>query len=349
MAGRASFYKGPFAGFFIWWLFWSAAGTFIVHRFGYSWTVSIIDAAGTQLDLTVAGYVINMMLRYYRPSSKNLINVLGFTLALAMLFSFVLLPLFLPALVEYVSPAAGYEDFLRASLSIRFVIGWMQLLFAAAFSWIWFFMEEQQENEIRKSDTERLARVAELAQLRQQLQPHFLFNSLNSINALVGSQPEMARRMIQQLSDFLRGTLKKDDRQLISLEEELNHLSLYLEIEKVRFGYRLKTVVEANETVKPARIPPLLLQPIVENAIKFGLYDTIGEITISIRAMMENNYLVIKVDNPFDPVTTQPRRGTGFGLNSISRRLYLIYFQSDLLETSMDGNIFSTTIKIPQA
>jgi two-component system LytT family sensor kinase len=86
--------------------------------------------------------------------------------------------------------------------------------------------------------------------LRQQLQPHFLFNSLNSISALAGSQPEKARHMIQQLSDFLRGTLKRDEQQSVTLEEELHHLQLYLDIEKVRFGSRLQTDIQVEEEVK---------------------------------------------------------------------------------------------------
>ncbi|MGL1273916.1 histidine kinase, partial [Vibrio parahaemolyticus] len=85
--------------------------------------------------------------------------------------------------------------------------------------------------------------------LRQQLQPHFLFNSLNSISALIISQPEKARHMIQQLSDFLRGTLKKEEQQWNSLQEEMQYLQLYLDIEKVRFGHRLHTNIIMNEQV----------------------------------------------------------------------------------------------------
>jgi len=180
------------------------------------------------------------------------------------------------------------------------------------------------------------------------LQPHFLFNSLNSISALAGSRPEEARRMIQQLSDFLRGTLKKDEQQLVPLEEEFRHLQLYLEIEKVRFGHRLNTEMSNDPEAAVLKLPSLLLQPIVENAVKFGLYDTIGNITISIRAAKENSYLMIDVKNPFDTVTAKPRKGTGFGLTSVQRRLYLLYGRNDLLETRSQDNIFTTTLKIPQ-
>lgn len=343
----ANRFKSPYIKFAIWWIFWTIVGTVLVHQFGYNWLVSLADAAVTQLDWTIAGYVLNSMLRYYRPSSKNILNLMVFSLALAALFTFLVLPYGLPIVMELIPAPAHYDAFLTGSLFVRFIMAWMQLLFVAAISWMWYFIEEQQQSLKMKSDTERLAREAELSQLRQQLQPHFLFNSLNSINALVVSQPELARKMIQQLSDFLRGTVKKDDRQVVSLEEELHQLSLYLDIEKVRFGYRLKSEITADDASKTCKLPPLLLQPIVENAIKFGLYDTIGEITISIDTFLEDKNLVIQVRNPFDPATSQPK-GTGFGLNSISRRLYLIYYNTNLLQTSQQDSTFTTTIKIPQ-
>ena len=344
---KSSTFRSPYFKFAIWWVFWTIVGTVLVHQFQYSWAVSFTDAAITQLDWTIAGYCMNMALRYMRPSPRNLVNVLALTLTVAAIFTFAILPYGMPLVMAYVNTPLNYESFLQDSMFVRFVIGWMQLLFVAAISWMLYFLEEQHENVKMKSDTERLARDAELSQLRQQLQPHFLFNSLNSINALVVSQPELARKMIQQLSDFLRGTVKKDDRQLVTLEEEIRQLSLYLEIEKVRFGYRLRSEITTDERSKACLLPPLLLQPIVENAIKFGLYDTIGEITISIDAKAEDKQLVIRVQNPFDP-DTSTAKGTGFGLNSISRRLYLIYFNNNLLQTTAENSIFTTTIKIPQ-
>ena len=215
-------------------------------------------------------------------------------------------------------------------------------------SWVWFYFQEQRAGEKREQDTMKLAREAELASLRQQLQPHFLFNSLNSISALAGSRPEEARKMIQQLSDFLRGTIKKDDQQLVTLNEELKHLQLYLDIEKVRFGHRLRTEIEKSDEALFLMMPSLLLQPLVENAIKFGLYDTIGEITIRIKAARQENQLVIRIENPFDPQTSQPKQGTGFGLNSVQRRLYLLYARNDLMTTHQIDSVFATEVKIPQ-
>jgi LytS/YehU family sensor histidine kinase len=242
-----------------------------------------------------------------------------------------------------------YLSYLESSQIFRGVLAWLMITLMGIISWTWFFMQDVRAGEKRESDTMRLARDAELATLRQQLQPHFLFNSLNSISALAGVRPEQARKMIQQLSDFLRGTIKKDDQQLVSLKEELSHLQLYLDIEKVRFGHRLSTEIIAQESASPNLLPSLLLQPIVENAIKFGLYDTTGEIVIRIAAITGDKQLILRVENPFDPETSQPRSGTGFGLSSVQRRLYLLYGRNDLLSTRTQEKTFITEVKIPQS
>ena len=161
------------------------------------------------------------------------------------------------------------------------------------------------------------------------------------------SQPEEARKMVQQLSDFLRGTIKKDDKTFVTLDEELHHLQLYLDIEKVRFGHRLNTEIQCSEDVRAMKLPSLILQPVVENAIKFGLYDTTGEITIGLHGRSQNGMLEVEVTNPFDP-NTASRSGTGFGLTAIQRRLDLLFLRTDLLTTSSNSGTFVTTIKIPQ-
>jgi hypothetical protein len=313
----------------------------ITHTFGYDWKLTLTDAAITNVLIAGCGYVMISMMRFYQP---NQVVRLGLSIGLALLCVLAIQQLVPAALPDHTE----YGIFLNRSLFIRGLYSWLMITLVSAISWLWFTVREQQEIEKRNAATEKLAREAELSQLRQQLQPHFLFNSLNSISALAGSKPEEARRMIQQLSDFLRGTLKKDDQQLVTLSEELQHLQLYLEIEKVRFGHRLKTIVDREENSLGLKLPPLLLQPIVENAIKFGLYDTTGETIIRLSAKAEDGYLNILIENPFDPATAQPKQGTGFGLNSVQRRLYLLYARQDLLSTHQHETIFTTHIKIPQ-
>jgi LytS/YehU family sensor histidine kinase len=242
---------------------------------------------------------------------------------------------------------AGYVSFLEESMAIRFDFAFLLTGCVALMSMLWYSLDEQKQYQERKADAEKLAKEAELYKLRQQLQPHFLFNSLNSISALAGNQPQLARKMIQQLSDFLRGTLKKEEYMWVSLEEELQHLELYLEIEKVRFGNRLSTYVSMEPAAAKLLLPPMILQPVVENAIKFGLYDTIDSILIRIEAMHADGILIIRVENPFDPETSAPE-GTGFGLRSLERRLYLLFARNDLLSTEVKGNLFTSIVKIPQ-
>lgn len=192
-----------------------------------------------------------------------------------------------------------------------------------------------------------MAKEAELYHLKQQLQPHFLFNSLNSINALVKSQPEKAREMVLNLAEFLRGTIKKDDQKWVSIAEEKEYLDLFLEIEKIRFGHRLKVEIQVEEASKEMKIPQLLVQPLLENAIKHGLYGMTGEVDIHIAFVVDGKYLKITITNPFDPESA-PTKGAGFGLEVVKRRLYLLFGRNDLLETHQSENIFKVNLKIPQ-
>ena len=214
---------------------------------------------------------------------------------------------------------------------------------------LYYARREQKSQAEREADAQKLAREAELNRLHQQLQPHFLFNSLNSISALIVSRPDEAMDMIYKLSDFLRGTLRKDDEQWVPFTDEIKHLQLYLDIEKVRFGHRLNTEVTYSTACEGLYVPSLVLQPLMENAIKFGLYDTTESVTISVQAKAAADMLIIIISNPFDPSTSSPRYGTGFGLSGVRRRLYLLFGRNDLLETFPDKTTFTTTLKIPQA
>jgi len=240
-----------------------------------------------------------------------------------------------------------YLEFLSFSFYLRWAILALAELMVALLALVVSRLERQEEIQKREAQMLQLSKDAELAQLRQQLQPHFLFNSLNSINALVGSQPQKAREMVLQLSEFLRGTIRRDSQSWISLSEELNYLRMYLDIERVRFGHRLLVDFQLEEEAEAVKLPQLLIQPLVENAIKHGLYGLTGEVKIEVSGKREGNYFVLEVKNPFDPEST-PAEGTGFGLSSVGRRLFLLFGRTDLLESGADGTQFKVKLKIPQ-
>jgi sensor histidine kinase YesM len=330
--------------FLISWLVVMADQVLLLRWFGFSWKIAITDSFINNDLLLLACILVIHMLRYYLPQREKYINLLFWNIVLTA----VVILLTRLALKSVLSGNENYLTFLDQSLIIRSSLDILLLGCVTLISVIWYNWQEQQETDARNQDAERMAKEAELFKLRQQLQPHFLFNSLNSINALIGSKPEEARKMVMQLSDFLRGTIRKEDHQWVTLNEELQYLHLYLDIEKVRFGHRLATRIEVDQQAENSKLPALLLQPVVENAIKFGLYDTTGETAIQLSATEQENMLIIKVTNPFDPETASPKQGTGFGLQSIQRRLYLLFARNDLLKTETKENIFITTVKIPQ-
>jgi hypothetical protein len=336
-----------FAGI-AWWtilgIIYSIMLTGVLKKLQITTLQVVVDAFVSNLFLTACWILIINNMRYYLPRQEKYWYILIISVAMSAASTW-LGRLLLGLIFMH---DAQYAQALSESAGFRFGISFLLIACMAIVSMLWYTQKEQKDFNERKADAEKLSKDAELFKLRQQLQPHFLFNSLNSISALVGSQPEQARRMIYQLSDFLRGTLKKEEQQLVNLEEELEYLALYLDIEKVRFGHRLSTIVDCEENCRLMKLPSLLLQPVVENAIKFGLYDTTDDITIRISATGKNNYLEVVVENPFDPETSSPKKGTGFGLSSVQRRLYLLFARNDLLETKTENNLFITKVKIPQ-
>jgi hypothetical protein len=192
------------------------------------------------------------------------------------------------------------------------------------------------------------AREAELRALRAQLNPHFLFNSLNSINALVGSDPEGARRMCEGLGDFMRRTLSLGGRPAVSLAEEIALVDRYLEIERVRFGPRLAVERAIEPAAEGCAVPPLLLQPLVENAVKHGVAGRVGGGTVRIAAQREGARLVVAVENPVDddaPATAGERHG----LENVRRRLAALGGGDARLEVSEGGGAFRVTLSLAAA
>jgi two-component system LytT family sensor kinase len=330
--------------FIAWWFVWFVLQAILLYWFDFSLRLSVTDSLITNTVTAAMCLLVSYVMQFYLPQKERYWYIFALSFLLSML-----LVLISRVILTAINPGnAVYISMVKKTMPIRFGIGFLLIVCMSMISLSWYNFLDQKENEQRQADTEKLNKEAELFKLRQQLQPHFLFNSLNSISALVGTRPEEARRMIQQLSDFLRGTIKKEEQQFVTLAEELQHLQLYLDIEKVRFGHRLATNIESDETANQLKLPSLLLQPIVENAIKFGLYDTIETVVISIHAIKENNQLIITVQNPFDTQTAAMQKGSGFGLSSVKRRLHLLFARKDLLETTVNENIFSTTLKIPQ-
>jgi two-component system, LytTR family, sensor histidine kinase AlgZ len=190
------------------------------------------------------------------------------------------------------------------------------------------------------------ARDAELRALKAQIHPHFLFNSLNSIAALTSTNPERARDMAILLSDFLRNTLGLGERASILWRDEVELARTYLEVEKIRFGSRLHVDLDVAEACYDCQVPPLVLQPLIENAIRHGIATLIDGGTVRIAGRVEEGMLSVTVENAFDPDSPPPRRH-GHGLRNVRERLGTRFGTAARLSTGSVDSQYRAEMRFP--
>lgn len=224
-------------------------------------------------------------------------------------------------------------------------LGVVLYLLALAVSYVLVAYEAARDSERRALQVQVQAREAELRSLRAQIDPHFLFNSLNSISALTASDPASARRMCVLLAEFLRESLALGSADRITLGQELTLVERFLAIEQIRFGDRLSVAVEADG-VGDLPVPPLLLQPIVENAVTHGVAHVLEGGTVRVRAARDGARVVIAVENPCD--ADRPRgRGAGVGLANVRARLAALYGREAGLRAEERDGTWRAEIVLP--
>jgi two-component system sensor histidine kinase AlgZ len=230
-----------------------------------------------------------------------------------------------------------------------FGLGLPLYLVAVVLHYLLLAVEESRAAESRTLELRVLAREAELRALKAQLDPHFLFNSLNAVAALAGSDPGAARKMAILLSEFLRRSLALGGRPAIPLAEELAHATSYLAVERVRFGDRLAVEEEIEEEARACLVPPLLLQPLVENAVRHGVAQLLEGGVIQIAAHIASQRLVLAVENPCDPAQKAPRaEGVGgVGLKNVAAQLAVRHGQAAELAVTTPPGRFRVEITLP--
>jgi LytS/YehU family sensor histidine kinase len=242
--------------------------------------------------------------------------------------------------------AAGFSG-LFPGLDRRFrpalpALGGMAILFyllAIALHYALLAVRSSREAEI-------LAREAELKALKAQINPHFLFNSLHSISALTAVDAGRAREMCIRLSDFLRNSLRLGDRVTVPFREELALARNYLDVEQVRFGERLRVVEEIEEGCGDCEVPALMVQPLVENAIKHGIATLVEGGEIAMRGRRSRDALRFVIENPFDPDAPATRRN-GIGLANVRNRLEARYGSAARLEVEVAQNRYRVVLTLP--
>lgn len=316
---------------------------FLLHFIGgFGWDNTLKDGILNTAVLTLGIWGVVLIVNAY----PTRVGIIAYSLIIATLISVIITLSDKQLLKWWLDTDPKYLTYQDESIYIQLITNWIILGWVGSFTAIKKRADSLEAKFIKHTDAAELLRDAELFKLRQQLQPHFLYNSLNSINALMMIQPEKAQEMVGKLSDFLRSSVKREAEDMIPIADEMAFIEAYLSIEAVRFGDRLKVDFQQGY-IDHATIPPFLLQPLLENAIKFGLYGKTGSVTISAHIWLEEQILNISISNPYDATASSPK-GTGFGLEGIRRRLELLYARTDLLEIKKEEEIFTTILKIPQ-
>ncbi|KAA3602828.1 MAG: hypothetical protein DWQ06_06550 [Calditrichaeota bacterium] len=279
-----------------------------------------------------------------------LIPLLMFIFYLWLMFFFKFIfqfpnPEFKISFFESVKSNLSHTYILGQGFILGFFIYWTFIISSYAKSYYENFVEQ----EIRTLKLESELSKAEFQALKMQLQPHFLFNTLNSISALLQTDTEKADKMLTLLGDFLRLTLERKNDSFLTLEEELKFTKNYLKIEEVRFGERLKVILKIQDEILKARVPNLILQPLVENAIQHGVSKNIEKGWVKIIAEKYQNDLKLTVaDSGANSQTPVKTKNKGIGLRNTKSRLEQLYGDNFTFGFGkIEDKGFEVKIKIP--
>lgn len=243
--------------------------------------------------------------------------------------------------------AEGYSDYLRYSFGWRFATGVLILSVVVLIHYLAIRNRMIEQQGDKEDALKQMLKQTEMEMLKFQINPHFIFNSLNSISALTMTAPDKAQEMIIKLSDFFRKALGTEKDDMHTVEEELNQIELYLDIERIRFGDRLNVTSNVESPCSTNTLPALILQPLFENAIKHGVYENLEEVEINTSITCKEGRLHVTIANTYDPMQSG-LPGAGIGLKNVRARLELMYGIPDLVTIERTNKYYKVHLLIPQ-
>ncbi len=333
--------------YLIWLIIAIAHGLFLYEFFHASIKLAIVDSFLFNLLYSIIGLGLWYAVRYSQMETLDnyqlILNhgsAMIVTLVVWLVFGYY-------SMLSFPTISENYQQFFSQTLIWRILSGLLVYVFVVLVYYVLMYYNNFREKITRESELKTSMKVAELNALKSQINPHFLFNSLNSISALTVSEPEKAQEMVIKLSDFLRSAISKELDGKCTFQEELENITKYLDIEKVRFGQRLSVVKDISKRCFDALVPNMILQPLVENAIKHGVGESTKEVLLKIKADCFHGFLKVQLENNFDPEYVA-KKGTGIGMKNIQQRLKLVYSRDDLMTVHHDGDHFRITLNFPQ-
>ena len=292
------------------------------------------------------GLSIWFAVHYNRPEKSKVFNLFINHLSLLALVLLLWLGIGVGLLNAISNDNSTYKEFLSASIPWRLISGLFFYFIIVLIYYLIIYYNNLQEKLVNEVKLKELVKESELNLLKAQINPHFLFNSLNSISSLTMTNPAKAQDMIIKLSDFLRYTISFHEDRFSTLEKELENIKRYLEIEQVRFGSRLQYDWEIEDDCLQQKIPLMILQPLFENAVKHGVYESTEPIIIQTKCSLHENFMQIIIRNNFEPFS-KSRKGEGIGLKNCKERLKLLYKNDQLLKTNINDLVFEVALIIP--
>lgn len=258
--------------------------------------------------------------------------------ALAAIVVSVIVTMMGRVVVSLSGPLPGFERGFTAASPVLGAVSMLIYLLSVAMHYVVIEAQTSRRSEL-------LAREAQLRALKAQVNPHFLFNSLNSISSLTSSDPVRARQMCIQLADFLRTSLRLGERSSIPFREEMELTRMYLGVEQVRFGQKLQTSIDVEPACGDCEVPALVIQPLVENAVKHGiaLLEDGGSILMLGRIVKEG--MRFTIENPYDPLA--PNSRSGIGLANVRQRLEARYGSAARLDVEAGEDVYRVTVVVP--
>lgn len=335
---------------FIYTVFWMvlAAIQFALLRQNYEFPLWLATCDSILFTITFAilGMGLWYMVQYSGKIQRNWFELVSYHLTGVAFAMIIWIGAGTLIMQSVAADQPGYLEFLSHSVTYRVLAGALIYFLLLSVFYLLQNIKELQERMEREASLTAMLREAELNKLRAQIKPHFLFNSLNSVSALTLSDPPKAQQMVIKLSEFMRYSLSMAEESMSTLKNELYHAGLYLDIEKVRFSDRMLVEETIDETCDDWPVPAMILQPLLENAVKHGVYTLTTPSVIRLTVECRDKFLFIVITNQFDPETSS-RKGTGTGLRNVSQRLATLYNRTDLITVNKTQNFYSILLKIP--
>ena len=345
MQGAFSTRRGAALYLLVWLMLGAVFAALVVSATGAGWMNGFMFAIPvTLLYGCAAGFSTYYLCRAYPLSEKSAISILA-VFAVSAMFSGAM---WTALCIAWNSLWA--EALVPLGTAAKVTVFWLGVILYCLSSFAHYLAIEfgrARAAERRELESQLAAQDAELRMLRTQIDPHFLFNSLNSISALTSQNPAGAREMTLQLAEFFRHTLGLEAHRKVTLDAEARLLMHFLAIEKVRFGARLAVQHEIGEGAGECLLPPMILQPLVENAVKHGIGNLPGGGTVRIMARRAGSILQVQVENDVDHDLPQSVAGSGIGLANVRQRLAAMYGHEASVHWTRSDNLFTVALALP--